>query len=115
MGWQLRQLREGRGLPLWKCAAVAELDSTLLSKIELGHRLPSRRQLLALAAFYRADALALEARRIAEEMLKLHGDNPALPAATAIIREEVGEYRVKKMSRPVNKPRRLVNKQKKER
>jgi transcriptional regulator with XRE-family HTH domain len=98
-------MREERGLPLWKCAAVAELDSTLLSKIELGHRLPSRRQLLALAAFYRADALALEARRIAEEMLKLHGDNPALPAATAIIREEIGEYRVKKMSTAGGKSR----------
>jgi transcriptional regulator with XRE-family HTH domain len=114
LGSHLRRLREERALPQRIPASAAQIDSTLLSKIELGERAPTQTQLAALAAFYRVAVRPLEARRLAEEMLRLHGDNPAFAEATAIIREEAtGEYRAKKLSAAVNKPPAAVNKPKK--
>lgn len=106
---ELRGLREARGLPLRLPAAAAEIDSALLSKIELGHRLPTQEQLAALTRFYGVGIERLEARRLAEQMLRLHGDNPALAEATAIIREETGEYLVKNARVPVKKPTKSVS------
>jgi transcriptional regulator with XRE-family HTH domain len=110
---QLRSLREARGLPLRLPAAAAEIDSALLSKIELGQRLPTRAQLAALTRFYGIENGPFEARRLAEEMLRSHGDDPALAEATAIIREEAGEYRVKNIRASVNKPGKSVSNRKK--
>jgi transcriptional regulator with XRE-family HTH domain len=110
---ELRSLREARGLPLRLPAAAAEIDSALLSKIELGHRLPTQAQLAALTRFYGVENGRFEARRLAEQMLRSHGNNPALAEATAIIREEAGEYHVKKIGAPVNKRRKSVSNHKK--
>ena len=115
LGEQLRKLREQAELPGWKVAAAAEMDSTLLSKIENGKRLPTQDQLAAMAKFFKVEAGPLEARRIVEELMRKHGDNPALAhAAAAILREEGSEYRVSKMpaaghksAKPVNKRRKL--------
>ena len=110
---ELRGLREARGLPLRLPAAAAEIDSALLSKIELGHRLPTQAQLVALTRFYGVKNDRFEARRLAEQMLRSHGDNPALAEATAIIREEAGEYRVKNIRASLNKPSKSVSNRKK--
>jgi hypothetical protein len=95
------------------CRPRRRKDSTLLSKIDLGERAPTQTQLAALAKFFGVAARPLEARRLAEEMLKSHGDNPAFAEATAIIREAAGEYPVKKVSAGVGKSRTAVNKGKK--
>ena len=115
LGVQLRRLREGVELPLWKVAAAAEMDSTLLSKIEHGKRLPTEAQTGALAKFFGVPAEPLHGARIAESFLREHSGHPALAEASAIIREEAGEYRVKKMSAGVNKPAKAVNKRRKSR
>jgi hypothetical protein len=92
----LRQMREDRQLPLWKVAHVAEMDSTLLSKIELGQRLPTQEQTEALANFFGLDVTELEGMRMAEKFLSDNGHNPAAAAlAVARIRESAGEYFVK--------------------
>ena len=97
LGFSLRALREEESLPLWKVAHAAQMDSTLLSKIELGQRLPTREQTAALAKFFRADVTELESMRMAEKFLSDNGHNPAAAAlAVTRIRESTGEYRVKR-------------------
>ena len=110
LGEQLRRLREKADLPGWKVAAAAEMDSTKLSKIENGKRLPTAAQLAALAKFFKVPVEPLETRRLAEDMMKWYGGHPGFEAATAIVREEAGEYRVKKRSMAVGKPAKAVNK-----
>ena len=110
LGGQLRRLREKADLPGWKVAAAAEMDSTKLSKIENGKRLPTAAQLAALAKFFKVAVEPLETRRLAEDMMKSYGAHPGFEAASAIVREEAGEYRVKKRSMPVGKPAKSVNK-----
>jgi transcriptional regulator with XRE-family HTH domain len=72
------------------------MDSALLSKIELGLRLPTPEQTAALARFFGVDVDELESMRMAE---KFHSDNGHNPAAAALaatrIRESAGEYPVK--------------------
>jgi hypothetical protein len=62
-------------------AAVAEMDSTLLSKIELGQRLPTEPQTKALAEFFEIAFEEMEAKRLAERFWMTHGDNPAAARA----------------------------------
>ena len=113
LGAQLRELREKASAPGWKAAAAAEMDSGLLSKIENGRRLPTREQLAALAKFFKVPVAPLEARRIAEDMKKRHGDSPVFDEATAILREDSGEYRANNMSAAVSKRAKPVNKRRK--
>ena len=109
----MRALREKAGVPGWLPAAAAGMDSALLSKIENGRRLPTQEQLAALAKFFKAPVGLLEMRRVSEDMMRRYGDHPHFAAATAILREEAGEYRAKKVSAPVSKPAKSVNKRKK--
>ena len=73
------------------------MDSTLLSKIELGQRLPTPAQTAALAKFFRVALTELEGRRMAEKFLSDNGHNPAAAAlALTRIQESSGEYSVKR-------------------
>jgi transcriptional regulator with XRE-family HTH domain len=93
LGRWLRELRRGRGLPLRTVAAAAEMDSTLLSKIELGHRMPTEAQVRSFAAFFRIAFEELEARRLADRFLLDHGRSPAVARAALLIKEAAGQYR----------------------
>lgn len=86
----LRSLREQRGVPLRIVAAAADLDSTLLSKIELGDRLPTDAQADALARYYKIPVAEMRSRVVAGRILQQFGDNPALHHAISIVREEAG-------------------------
>ena len=86
----LRSLREQRGVPLRSVAAAADLDSTLLSKIELGDRLPTDAQADALARYYKIPADEMRRRVVAGRILQQFGDDPALRDAISIVREEAG-------------------------
>jgi transcriptional regulator with XRE-family HTH domain len=108
LGLSLRALREKGHLPLWKVANAAQMDSTLLSKIELGQRLPTREQTAALAKFFGADVTELESMRMAEKFFSDNGHNPAAAAlAAARIRENAGEYFVKRKRVTASKRRKL--------
>jgi transcriptional regulator with XRE-family HTH domain len=113
LGEQLRALRRAAGRPGWEVAAAAKMDSTKLSKIETGKRLPTEQQLAALAKFFNAPLAPLERRRLAEELMKSYGDHPEFDAAADIVREEIGEHRVKKMPAAVSKRPKTVNKSEK--
>jgi transcriptional regulator with XRE-family HTH domain len=98
-------LREEKSLPLWKVAHVAEMDSTGLSKIELGQRLPTPEQTAALAKFFGVALTELESMRMAEKFLRDNGHNPEAAAlAGARIRESAGEYSVKRKQATASKP-----------
>ena len=96
LGCLLRSLRVKKDLRLWNVAHAAKMDSTHLSKIELGQRLPTPEQTAALAKFFAVDADMLESMRMAEKFLSDNGHNPQAAAlAAARIRESAGEYFVK--------------------
>jgi transcriptional regulator with XRE-family HTH domain len=53
-GETVRKLREERGLPLRTVAAFLDIDQAILSKMERGHRQPSREQVIKLAGYFKA-------------------------------------------------------------
>lgn len=115
LGQQLRQLREAAARPGREVAAAAKIDSGLLSKIENGKRPVTQVQLGRIAKFFKVDLGPLEAQRIAEEMRRWHGGNPAFAEAAVLLCEESGEYRVKKKPIAADKSAPAVNKRRKPR
>lgn len=105
LGPFLRNLRLHRGLALWQVAAGAEMDSTLLSKIELGHRLPTQEQAGLLAKFFNIGVGEVEGRRIMAKFWREHGDNPAVGEAVQKIQETAAAFVVNK---PVNRRRKTT-------
>lgn len=108
LGTTLRGLREKQDFPLWKVAAAAEMDAALLSKIELGKRPATPRQVELLAKFFRMSATELESMRIAEKVLSENDSNPAALALALIrIQESAGEYRVNRRRASASNPTRV--------
>ena len=85
LGKWLRELRHGRGVPLRVVAAAADMDTALLSKVELGQRLPTEKQTAALAAYFSVPLEQMEAKRLAEKFWMENKDNPAAPRAAKLI------------------------------
>ena len=99
----LRRLREDREVPLRVVAAAVDMDSTLLSKLELGDRLPTDKQASALASYYRIPSADMRQRLVAARIMDQFGDDPALTHAISIVREEAGASKVPLPPRkPVN-------------
>ena len=94
LGEWLRDMRQKCKLPLRVVAAAAEIDTALLSKIELGMRLPTEDQTRAFASFFNASYQDLEAQRVAERFWMEYGNNPAASKAVSLICEKAAEYRV---------------------
>lgn len=86
----LRSLREQREVPLRVVAAAVKMDSTLLSKLELGGRLPTDAQAHALSRYYKIPAEEMRRRVVASRILQQFGDDPALHDAISLVREETG-------------------------
>jgi len=95
----LRHLREVRSVPLRVVAAAVDLDSTLLSKLELGDRLPTDKQAAALASYYRIPIADMRHRLVAARIMDQFGDDPALTHAISIVSEEAGAARAPLPSR----------------
>jgi transcriptional regulator with XRE-family HTH domain len=94
LGRILRNLRTARGEQLRKVAAAADMDASLLSKIELGQRFPTQQQTAALARHFGMPAVQLEAARMEEEIMNKMTSNPEAAAlVSARIAERTGEYR----------------------
>ncbi len=94
LGRMLRDLRTAKGEQLRKVAAAADMDASLLSKIELGQRFPTQQQTVALARHFGVPAVQLEAARMEEEIMNKMTLNPEAAAlASARIAESAGEFR----------------------
>jgi transcriptional regulator with XRE-family HTH domain len=87
LGEWLRAMRLAKRLPGRAVAAAAEMDQAYLSKVELGQRLPTKEQTLALAKFFDQKPELMEARRIAEKFRIEHADNPAALQALQILND----------------------------
>lgn len=86
----LRSLREQRGVPLRVVAAAVDMDSTLLSKLELGDRLPTDAQAEALARHYKIPDDEMRRRIVAGRILQQFGDDPVLHDAISMVRGDAG-------------------------
>jgi HTH-type transcriptional regulator, competence development regulator len=86
----LRNLREDRSVSLRIVAAAVDMDSTLLSKLEVGGRLPTDKQAAALASYYGIPISDMRHRLVAARIMDQFGDDPALTHAISIVREEAG-------------------------
>ena len=53
LGDTIRKLREEKQLPLRTVAAFLDIDQAILSKIERGHRKPTREQVVKLAEYFK--------------------------------------------------------------
>jgi transcriptional regulator with XRE-family HTH domain len=107
----LRDLRISRGEKLRTVAAAADMDTSLLSKIELGQRFPTPEQSAGLARHFGVPPTELDGVRMADEILKKLAENPAAAElALARIEECAGEYRVSNRRTTGNKPAPVVNK-----
>jgi len=87
-GVWLRELRQENGLALREVAAAVGMDQAHLSKAELGQRLPTEEQVKALAVFFKIKPEEMEARRLAEKLIRELEGSPAGLAAFNILREE---------------------------
>lgn len=54
-GVTIRKLREGKSLPLRTVAAFLDIDQAILSKIERGHRKPTRVLVIKLAKYFKVN------------------------------------------------------------
>ena len=84
----LRNLREKHGVPLRVVAAAVDMDSTLLSKLEVGDRVPTDTQAEALRRYYGVTAEEMRRRVLAARILHDYGGDPILPEALSLVREE---------------------------
>jgi transcriptional regulator with XRE-family HTH domain len=93
LGEWLRELRHTRNLALREVAAAAGMDQAHLSKAELGQRLPTEEQVRALAVFFGIKPEEMEARRLAEKLIRELEHSPAGAAALTILREDPPSFK----------------------
>ncbi len=86
-GEWLREMRDEKDVPLRVVASAAEMDQAHLSKVELGHRIPTEKQAAALARYFGMDLHEMEARRIAEKFRQDFADNPAAEKAVQMLND----------------------------
>lgn len=72
-----------------------DIDSPLLSKIERGERLPTKKQIKKLSEYYRLNTSLLETKCTAERILKDYGANEITYYAVVMVQETLHKYSVK--------------------
>lgn len=95
-GEMIRDWRKQRGEPLRVVAAAIEIDSTLLSKIERGERLPTVTQTCKFAAYFGIPLEELTAQVIAEKIVAEYGPQKATLQAVDIVKERAAAYQTEK-------------------
>jgi HTH-type transcriptional regulator, competence development regulator len=86
VGAMIRQARAARGEPMRVVAAATGIDSTLLSKIERGERLPTSPQAEQLAQHLGLPPETLLAHSIADRILSDYGATSTTLRAVEIVR-----------------------------
>lgn len=88
----IRTLRQQKNVPLRVVAAAAEIDSTLLSRIELGERFPTSEQLARFAAYFQLPLDELAAQVIADRIISTYGTDEITARAAAMVKDRLSEY-----------------------
>lgn len=92
LGETIHTLRMQRGEPLRVVAAALDVDSSLLSKIEHGERLPTEQQLAKLAQYFKIPLDELTAQTIAERIVSSYASNTTTLQALKIAEERINSY-----------------------
>ncbi len=77
-------------------AAAVEIDSTLLSRFELGERFPTDEQIKRFAEYFTLTANELKAQVIADRIIAAYGAETVTARAAEMVRERLAEYGAKK-------------------
>jgi transcriptional regulator with XRE-family HTH domain len=91
-GETIRTLRKKHSEPLRVVAAAIGIDSTLLSKIERGERLPTGAQIAKFAKYFDLPMDELTAQAIADRIVSEYGHQPATLQAVRIVKERMSPY-----------------------
>lgn len=90
-GETIRTLRLQQNAPLRVVAAAVEIDSTLLSRLELGERFPTDEQIKRFSEYFRLSFEELAALVIADRIIAAYGKDSVTMKATAIVQERIAE------------------------
>jgi transcriptional regulator with XRE-family HTH domain len=91
-GETIRALRQEKSLPLRVVAAAIEIDSTLLSRFELGDRFPTDDQIRRFADYFQRAPDELAAQVIADRIIAAYGPEQVTARAAEIVRELIADY-----------------------
>jgi transcriptional regulator with XRE-family HTH domain len=91
-GESMRALRLEKNVPLRVVAAAVEIDSTLLSRFELGDRFPTPEQLARFADYFQLPLVELEAQVIADRIIAAYGAKEITVRAADMVKERLSEY-----------------------
>lgn len=95
LGETIRKLREIRQLPLRIVAAHLDIDQAILSKIERGHRKPTRQQVVKLAAYFKVKENDLLVAWLSDKLVyEVEDEDMALKAL------QVAEEKVQYITQP---------------
>ena len=89
----IRSMRQKRGEPLRVIASEADIDSTLLSKLERGERFPTADQIAKFAKLFRVPEQELKGRVIADKVVSEYDDDTVTRHAVQFLKERVTPYR----------------------
>lgn len=91
-GETIRNLRLQQNVPLRVVAAAVEIDSTLLSRIELGERFPTPEQLARFADYFQLPQEELSAQVIADRIIATYGSEEVTARAVDMVKERLSDY-----------------------
>lgn len=92
IGEALKGFREAEGLSVRKAAANADMDATVLSRIEHGHRLPTAVQLAILAKLYGQPLESLLIINTYTEIKQKYGQTEHFSETVHMLYEDSGSY-----------------------
>lgn len=94
-GETIRSLRLQRKAPLRVVAAAVEIDSTLLSRFELGDRFPTDQQIKRFSDYFQLPLDDLVAQVIADRIVASYGAEKLTLKAVDRVKERIAEYKSK--------------------
>lgn len=96
-GEWLRQHREARNWPMRKVAALLDVDVSIVSRLEKGHRQPQRNYVEKLAAIFEEDAGALLVLYLSDRVAYELADESCSDAVLKAAEEKIKYLRSKNM------------------
>ena len=99
LGETIRKLREDKELPLRTVAAFLDIDQAILSKIERGHRKPTRDQVVKLAEFFKVKENDLLVAWLSDKVVYELEDEEVALQALQMAEEKVAYTTFKKIDR----------------
>ena len=99
LGDTIRKLREEKELPLHKVAVFLNIDQTILSKIESGHRKPTREQVVKLGEYFKVKENDLLIAWLSDKVLYELEDEEVALQALQMAEEKIAYNAFKKIDR----------------